>query len=156
VPLIFIGVVLIINSGGGKSTVLSLIMRLYDVSNGAVMLDGHDVRTYVISVFFDTCADLGRLNVNWLREQIVVVEQTTTLFDGTIFENIAVCKDGATLQEVQEAAQLVSRDMMNIAEMSDRIAYRPTRTTSSCRSRLDTTHALATMETNCLAGSVCD
>jgi ABC-type multidrug transport system fused ATPase/permease subunit len=58
-------------------------------------------------------ADLDRLNVNWLREQIAVVEQTTTLFDGTIFENIAVCKDGATLQEVQEAAQLVSRDKMN-------------------------------------------
>jgi ATP-binding cassette subfamily B (MDR/TAP) protein 1 len=54
--LSFIGVVLIANSGGGKSTVLSLIMRLYDVSNGAVMLDGHDARTYVIIVyFFESC-----------------------------------------------------------------------------------------------------
>jgi ABC-type multidrug transport system fused ATPase/permease subunit len=45
--------------------------------------------------------------VNWLRDQIAVVEQTTTLFDGTIFENIAICKDGATLEDVQEAAELV-------------------------------------------------
>jgi ATP-binding cassette subfamily B protein len=45
--------------------------------------------------------------VKWLRDQIAVVEQTTTLFDGTIFENIAICKDGATLEDVQEAAKLV-------------------------------------------------
>ena len=50
---------------------------------------------------------MRRLNVNWLREQIAVVEQTTTLFTGTIFENIAIGKEGATREEVQDAAQLV-------------------------------------------------
>ena len=47
------------------------------------------------------------INVKWLRQQIAVVEQSTTLFPGTIFDNIAMGKDGATLDDVVRAARLV-------------------------------------------------
>lgn len=60
-------------SGSGKSTVAALLERFYDPCEGTVLLDGHDVRT---------------LNLRWLRQQIGLVDQQSSLFDGTIFENI--------------------------------------------------------------------
>ena len=48
-----------------------------------------------------------RLNVQWLRDKICIVEQTTALFPGTIGENIAIAKDNATTEEIVEAARLV-------------------------------------------------
>ena len=50
---------------------------------------------------------LRRLNVQWLRDKISIVEQTTTLFPGTIGENIAIAKENATIDEIVEAARLV-------------------------------------------------
>jgi ABC-type transport system involved in cytochrome bd biosynthesis fused ATPase/permease subunit len=47
------------------------------------------------------------LNVQWLREHMAVVEQTTALFPGTIGENIAIAKENASLEEIVEAARLV-------------------------------------------------
>ena len=77
-------------SGAGKSTVLSLILRLYDPTSGAVKIDGHDLRT---------------LTQKSLREQIGLVTQETFLFHDTIFKNIQFGRPNATSEEVYAAAQ---------------------------------------------------
>jgi ABC-type multidrug transport system fused ATPase/permease subunit len=82
-------------TGAGKSTVVSLIPRFYDVQSGAVIVDGHDVREY---------------KIKHLRDQIGYVLQDTILFRGTIAENIAFGKPGATMEEIVEAAKLANAD----------------------------------------------
>jgi ABC-type multidrug transport system fused ATPase/permease subunit len=82
-------------TGGGKSTVMSLIPRFYDVTGGRVTLDGVDVRDYKLS---------------GLRSQIGFVLQETVLFRGTVRENIAYGKTGATDEEIMEAARLANAD----------------------------------------------
>ena len=77
-------------SGAGKSTVLSLILRLYDPTSGAVKIDGHDLRT---------------LTQKSLREQVGLVTQETFLFHDTIFKNIQFGRPNATSEEVYAAAQ---------------------------------------------------
>ncbi len=77
-------------SGAGKSTILSLILRLYDPTSGAVKIDGHNLRT---------------LTQKSLREQIGLVTQETFLFHETIFKNIQFGRPNATLEEVYAAAQ---------------------------------------------------
>jgi subfamily B ATP-binding cassette protein MsbA len=77
-------------SGGGKTTLVSLITRFYDVTGGAVMIDGIDIR---------------QLRVSNLLEQIALVDQETILFNDTIGNNIRYGKPGATDQEVEAAAQ---------------------------------------------------
>ena len=77
-------------SGGGKSTLCQLIPRFYDVTDGAILVDGQDVRT---------------LTQASLRRAIGIVQQDVFLFAGTIFDNIAYGKPGATLDEVREAAR---------------------------------------------------
>jgi len=76
-------------SGAGKSTIINLICRLYDVNKGAILVDGHDIR---------------EIKYHDLRQQIGVVLQDTFLFNGTIFENIAYAKPDASIEEVIEAA----------------------------------------------------
>jgi ATP-binding cassette subfamily B protein len=78
-------------TGAGKSSIINLIPRFYDVSNGRVLIDGQDVRDVTISS---------------LRAQVGIVLQETTLFTGTIRENIAYGKPGATLEEIERAAQM--------------------------------------------------
>jgi len=80
-------------TGSGKSTFVSLIPRFYDVQAGRVHIDGHDVRTY---------------KLKHLRNQIGYVLQDTVLFRGTIFENIAFGRPGATKEEVIAAAKLAN------------------------------------------------
>jgi subfamily B ATP-binding cassette protein MsbA len=87
----FVGIVG--QTGCGKSTLVSLIPRFYDVVSGAITVDGEDVRKY-------------RLNA--LREQIGYVLQDTVLFRGTILENIAFGRPRATRDEVIEAAKLAN------------------------------------------------
>jgi ABC-type multidrug transport system fused ATPase/permease subunit len=82
-------------TGAGKSTVVSLIPRFYDVLSGAVIVDGHDVREY---------------KIKHLRDQIGYVLQDTILFRGTIAENIAFGKPAATKEEIVEAAKLANAD----------------------------------------------
>jgi ABC-type multidrug transport system fused ATPase/permease subunit len=82
-------------TGSGKSTVVSLIPRFYDVQAGAVLMDGHDVREY---------------KIKHLRDQIGYVLQDTILFRGTIAENIAFGRPGATKEEIVEAAKLANAD----------------------------------------------
>ncbi len=77
-------------SGGGKTTLCNLIPRFYDVTNGEILLDGQNIKKYTLKS---------------LRESIGVVQQDVYLFSGTVYENIAYGKPGATLEEVIEAAK---------------------------------------------------
>ncbi len=83
-------VALVGSSGAGKSTLCSLIPRFYDVTSGRILLDGQDIR------------DVTQKS---LRNHIGMVQQDTYLFAGTIFENIAYGKPGASREEVIEAAK---------------------------------------------------
>ncbi|MGI5967141.1 MAG: ABC transporter ATP-binding protein [Anaerotruncus rubiinfantis] len=78
-------------SGSGKSTLCNLIPRFYDVTGGRILIDGKDIR---------------KLTLHSLRGQIGVVQQDVYLFAGTVFENIAYGKPGATNAEVVAAAKL--------------------------------------------------
>ncbi|XP_063394078.1 multidrug resistance protein homolog 49-like isoform X1 [Cydia fagiglandana] len=84
-------VALVGSSGCGKSTILQLLQRLYDVHSGSVKLDGRDVRT---------------LNIGWLRSCLGVVGQEPVLFRGTIHDNIAIGYPEATREEVIKAATM--------------------------------------------------
>mgnify|MGYP001622999367 FL=1 len=77
-------------SGSGKTTICSLLPRFYDVTGGRVTIDGRDVRT---------------LTLKSLRTQIGMVQQDVYLFSGTIRENIAYGKPGASMDEIIEAAK---------------------------------------------------
>lgn len=77
-------------SGGGKSTLCQLIPRFYDVSSGAISIDGTDIR------------DLTQRSIH---ENVGIVQQDVFLFADTIFENIRYGKPGATMEEVVEAAK---------------------------------------------------
>ncbi|MCY1073664.1 ABC transporter ATP-binding protein [Archangium lansingense] len=77
-------------TGSGKSTIINLIPRFYDVTGGAVLLDGHDVREVTLSS---------------LRSQIGVVLQDALLFSGTVRENIAYGRPEATQEQIHAAAQ---------------------------------------------------
>jgi subfamily B ATP-binding cassette protein MsbA len=82
-------------TGSGKSTVLSLIPRFYDPSAGRVLIDGKDVNTFKLAA---------------LRSQVGFVLQETVLFRGTIKENIAYGRPGATDEEIIAAAKLANAD----------------------------------------------
>ena len=82
-------------TGSGKSTLVNLLPRFYDVTGGAVRLDGHDVRDVTLSS---------------LRRQIGIVLQETRLFSGTMRDNIAFGKPDATDEEVKEAARAAQAD----------------------------------------------
>ena len=77
-------------SGSGKTTICSLLPRFYDVTGGRITVDGKDVRT---------------LTLKSLRRQIGMVQQDVYLFCGTIRDNIAYGKPGASQKEIEEAAK---------------------------------------------------
>jgi len=83
-------VALVGHSGCGKSTLIQLIERFYDVEKGSISIDGHEIQ---------------ELNVRSLRNCIGLVGQEPVLFNGTIAENIAYGKPGATQEEIEEAAK---------------------------------------------------
>lgn len=83
-------VALVGSSGAGKTTLCSLIPRFYDVTGGCVKIDGYDVR---------------EVTLQSLRSQIGIVQQDVYLFAGSIYENIAYGKPGATREEVINAAK---------------------------------------------------
>jgi ATP-binding cassette subfamily B protein len=78
------------HTGAGKTTIINLLMRFYDVDSGKVLLDGRDIR------------EITRTS---LRKAYTMVLQDTWLFNGTIFENIAYGKPDATMEEVVKAAK---------------------------------------------------
>ena len=90
-------------SGGGKTTMASLIPRFYDVTNGAVKIDGQDIK---------------KVTMKSLRENIGIVQQDVYLFSGTVAENIAYGKPGATREEIIHAAKLAGADSF-ITELKD-------------------------------------
>lgn len=77
-------------SGGGKTTTCSLLPRFYDVASGAVLIDGTDVRQATVAS---------------LRAEIGIVQQDVYLFGGTVRDNIAYGRPGATQAEIEEAAR---------------------------------------------------
>lgn len=83
-------VALLGSTGSGKTTIINLIPRFYDVSEGHITIDGHDIRDVTIES---------------LRTQIGIVLQETTLFSGTIRDNIAYGRPEATLAEIEAAAK---------------------------------------------------
>lgn len=82
-------------TGAGKTTIINLLPRFYDVDSGAVLIDGHDVRD---------------VTHNSLRSQIGIVLQDTFLFSDTVMNNIRYGKSDATDEEVIEAAKLAHAD----------------------------------------------
>jgi ABC-type multidrug transport system fused ATPase/permease subunit len=80
-------------SGSGKSTVISLIERFYDPQAGEVLIDSVNIKQF---------------QLKWIRQKIGLVSQEPALFATTIKENIAYGKDGATLEEIQAAAELAN------------------------------------------------
>ena len=80
-------------TGSGKSTIINLIPRFYDVSEGVVLIDDHDVRD---------------VTLDSLRSQIGIVLQETNLFSGTIRDNIAFGRPEATIEQVEAAARAAS------------------------------------------------
>jgi len=85
----FIG--LVGKSGTGKSTLINLIMRMYDVEDGSILVDGIDIRDY---------------SQESLRSQIGVVLQETFLFSGSIYQNIAYAKPSASREEIIAVSKL--------------------------------------------------
>jgi ATP-binding cassette subfamily B protein/subfamily B ATP-binding cassette protein MsbA len=82
-------------TGSGKSTLASLLMRFYDVTGGAIRLDGTDLRD---------------LPLAWLRNQVTLVMQEPVLFAGTIAENVAFGREGATAADIVRAAEMARAD----------------------------------------------
>lgn len=86
-------VALVGESGAGKSTILNLIPRFYDVQQGAIRIDGHDIRDVTLKS---------------LRGSMAIVSQEVAIFSDTLKENIAYGTPGATTEQVIEAAKLAA------------------------------------------------
>ncbi len=80
-------------SGSGKTTFVKLLQRLYDVTDGRVLIDGNDVR------------EVAQAS---LRQQIAIVQQEPILFHRTLAENIAYARPGASAAEIERAARLAN------------------------------------------------
>ncbi len=78
------------HTGAGKTTIINLLMRFYDPDKGVIRIDGNDIR------------DVTRSS---LRKSFTMVLQDTWLFSGSVFENIAYGKEGATIEDVKRAAK---------------------------------------------------
>lgn len=88
-------------TGSGKTTLISLIPRFYDATEGEVLIDGADVRNFT---------------AEQLREEIAIVQQRAALFTGTIADNMRVAKPDATLDDMKKAA-----DIAQASEFIDRL-----------------------------------
>ena len=86
-------VALVGSSGGGKTTLCSLIPRFYDVTNGSIKIDGKDIRDVTLKS---------------LRDNIGIVQQDVYMFAGTIYDNISYGRPGASKEEIIEAAKLAN------------------------------------------------
>jgi subfamily B ATP-binding cassette protein MsbA len=88
-------VALVGHSGGGKSTIMNMVLRFYDPQSGAIKLDAHDIRG---------------LTIKSLRSSMSVVNQEVMLFDDTILENIRYGKESATEEQIIRAAKMAEAD----------------------------------------------
>ena len=87
-------------SGGGKTTLCNLIPRFYEVTSGKILIDGQDIR---------------HVTLRSLRNDIGIVQQDVYLFSGTVAQNIAYGKPGATREEIIEAARLAGAERFILA-----------------------------------------
>jgi len=117
-------------TGSGKTTVVNLIPRFYDVTAGAVRVDGHDVRAATLDS---------------LRSQIGTVMQDSVLFSGTVRDNIAYGRSGATLEDIEAAASAAQADGF-IRELADgydtRVGERGVKLSGGQRQRIAIARAL--------------
>ena len=88
-------IALVGNSGGGKSTIVSLIPRFYDVVSGGILIDGIDIRN---------------LTLKSLRQNIAIVFQDNFLFSGTIRDNVMLGNENATEKDVEKAIKMAYLD----------------------------------------------
>lgn len=88
-------IALVGNSGGGKTTIVNLLPRFYDITSGGILIDGNDVRD---------------LDIDSLRDKISVVFQDNFLFSGTIRENISLGKEMATQEDIDQAVRSACLD----------------------------------------------
>ncbi|MBR2299944.1 MAG: ABC transporter ATP-binding protein [Alphaproteobacteria bacterium] len=118
------------NSGGGKTTLVNLLPRFYDVTEGAILIDGHDIRDYTLYS---------------LRENMAEVFQDNFLFSGTIKENIISGKPDASDEQIERVLKLVYLDEF-VAGLKDglntRIGERGTLLSGGQRQRLAIARAL--------------
>ena len=90
------------HSGSGKSSLLNMIPRIYNPTNGAIKIDNQDI---------------SKINLSSLRKEISIVDQNTTLFDDTVFNNIKYAKPDASNDEIYRAAKLsMSEEFINNLE----------------------------------------
>ena len=90
------------HSGSGKSSLLNMIPRIYNPTNGAIKIDNQDI---------------SKINLSSLRKEISIVDQNTTLFDDTVFNNIKYAKPDASNDEIYKAAKLsMSEEFINNLE----------------------------------------
>ncbi len=82
-------------TGSGKTTIISLIMRFYDIQKGQILLDGRDIRTY---------------KLGYLRWRIGLVLQDVYLFSGSVERNISLGHPGVTSEQVRNAAKMIGAD----------------------------------------------
>ena len=82
-------------TGAGKTTIINLLMRFYDPQDGTIKVDGNEIR---------------QVTRDSLRLSYTMVLQDTWLFNGSVYENIAYGREGATLEEVKEAARAARID----------------------------------------------
>jgi subfamily B ATP-binding cassette protein MsbA len=117
-------------SGAGKTTLLNLIPRFYDVTAGAVLIDGTDIRDVTLKS---------------LREQIGIVTQETVLFDDTIAVNIAYASPGASQAEIEAAARVAHAHEFILAQpkgYQTRIGERGQKLSGGQRQRIAIARAL--------------
>ncbi|MEA3317908.1 MAG: ABC transporter ATP-binding protein, partial [Bacteroidota bacterium] len=86
-------IALVGQSGGGKSTLVDLLPRFYDITEGSITIDGKEIKN---------------LKISDLRKSMGIVNQESILFNDTIFNNIAFGSDNATIEEVTEAAKVAN------------------------------------------------
>src|SRR5437763_11595583 len=93
-------------SGGGKTTLVKLISRFYDIQQGVIKIDGVDIRLYPLDV---------------LRNNVSIVLQDSVLFEGTIRENIAIGRPGASIEQIVDVAKKanIHETIMNLPEGYD-------------------------------------
>lgn len=96
-------IALVGNSGGGKSTIVSLLPRFYDIQSGAITIDGNNIKN---------------IEIGALRSQITIVFQDNFLFNGTIRDNILLGKANATEEEIRQAIKAAYLDEF-IAELEN-------------------------------------
>jgi subfamily B ATP-binding cassette protein MsbA len=117
-------------SGAGKTTLVNLIPRFYDVTSGAILIDGHDIRD---------------VTLRSLRRQISIVTQETVLFDDTVARNLAYGAPAATREEIEAAARAAHAHEFIAAlpqQYDTRIGERGQRLSGGQRQRLAIARAL--------------